>query len=278
MTGHSTQSTPLPSRRKRRTVWGGAAVLVLTMLAIALLLLANNPSRRAVPQFPSLRSSPDLSLVGTVAYFTTNSCIDVVSASGEFSKQVLCLTAADTQKPQQAGLKLIGPQLIWRPDGRLEITMFAMTKGDGKEPSYSAGWQEVVDVRTGAIERTPTTHVPNTWNTSTRPTNGPSGQHLTVENASDGSGKVAIILTQPGRPDRALLSTQGPSEYTYHLYSAFWSPDRKWIAADDGRILVLTLGNPVVVRVLADNLASGGFNDDPARANFAITTANLLSN
>lgn len=247
------------------------------MIVAAVILLANSATHRGVPQYPSLRSQPDPSLSGTVAYVTTGSCIEVVSASGSRAKQVLCLQGAEQQKGGPAATKLIGPQLVWRADGRLEVTMFRMSmSGHGEAPTYSAGWQKVIDVRTGAVQQTPTADLPSTWDTSTRPTVGPAGQRLIVTNARDGSGKVSITLTQAGHADRTLLSAHGPGEYTYHLYSAFWSPDRQWIAADDGRILILTLGDPVVTRVLADDLASGGFNEDPARSNFAITAADVL--
>lgn len=267
-----------PSGRRvfRRRVWGLGAVLAVVAI-ITLIAVFAGTSHRTRPQFASLPAHPDASLHGTIAYFGTDSCVTVVSASGRFAEQPLCLTSTEMQRSPSAGSKLIGPQLVWRTDGRLEVTMFTMAFADkGQPPTYSAGWQKVIDVRTGAITQTPPAGVPQTWNLTTRPANGPAGATLMVQNSSNGTGKVTITLTQPGRPTRTLLSAQGPGEYTYRLYSAFWSPDRQWIAADDGRILLITPGSPPVTRVVTDQLASGGFNDDPRRSNFAVTSADLL--
>lgn len=276
MSEHIDPKRPHGHRVVTRRLWAVGALVTTAVIVVAVVFLAGT-SHRTRPQFASLRTQPDLSLHGTIAYFGTNSCVTVVSASGKFVKQLLCLTSTEMQRSPSTGSKLVGPELVWRTDGRLEVTMFTMTFADkGQPPSYSAGWQKVIDVRTGSITQTPQTEVPQTWNLTTRPENGPAGATLMVQNSSNGTGKVTITLTQPGGPTHMLLSAQGPGEYTYRVYSAFWSPDRQWIAADDGRILLITPGSPPVTRIVTDQLASGGFNEDPHRSNFAVTSADLL--
>jgi len=81
--------------------------------------------------------------------------------------------------------------------------------------------------------------------------------------------------TAPG--SRTLLSAQGPGEYAYGLISAFRAPDFQWIAADDGRILVVTATDPSVTRVLTDEsttIAFGG--EDPRLDRFAVTSENIF--
>ncbi len=51
-------------------------------------------------------------------------------------------------------------------------------------------------------------------------------------------------------------------------------PDRQWIAADDGPILIIT-GYPPVTRVLTTESSQGAFDPDLAR--FAITDTNILT-
>jgi hypothetical protein len=79
------------------------------------------------PEFASLAESPDSSLQGTVAYLADQSgCVRIVAAAGQPSKDVLCLPGRDMSKAEKEG-KEIGLQLVWLPDGRLELTMFRMT-------------------------------------------------------------------------------------------------------------------------------------------------------
>ena len=74
-----------------------------------------------------------------------------------------------------------GPQLVWRDDGRLEITMFRMTDPPG--PSFEPGWQKVVDVRTGEVEDVPAADVPSGANRQTHPTVNAQGQELKLRSA-----------------------------------------------------------------------------------------------
>lgn len=274
-----TERPPRPPEAPRpRQLWlkfliatAGAAVVAVLVLMGALVLghVVNN---RPIPKFPSLAASPDQRLTGTVAYVSDN-CVRIVAASGQPSKQVLCLPALDPVDAQKYG-KPIGPQLVWRPDGRLEITMFRMkpsaNKGQPPPPGFNAGWQKVVDVRTGAVEDMPAARVPTTPNLSTQPTVNAAGQRL-AWTSNESSGRVTVTLTD-ANGTRTLLSAQGPGEYTYRLSDVFWSPDGSWVAAYDRRILVITPTTPPVTRVLVD--AEGGSGEFPT---FAVTSANLIS-
>ena len=240
-------------------------------LALAMSVLLVRDLTRRAPNFPSLADHPDHALHGTVAYFADNSrCVRIVAAAGQPSKDVLCLPGQDVARALTKG-KEIGPQLVWLPDGRLEVTMFRMTTPPG--PNVQAGWQKIVDVSTGRVEDVPEAAVPSQPNLSTHPMTSPSGEQLRT--TSD-RGRVKIELTGPSG-SRTLLSVHGPADYTYGLVSAFWAPNWQWVAADDGRILIVTTGHPAVTRVLTDassQVAFGG--DDPRLARFAVTPADLL--
>ena len=249
----------LPARRRGRAIVG-AAIVVVAVIVVVFGVLFVRDVRLQEPKFPSLAESPDRSLHGTVAYYATSGCVRIVAAAGRPSKDVLCLPKGqDVAKAQKLG-KELGPQLVWRPDGRLEVTMFRMTEPPG--PSFNPGWQKIVDVRTGAVEDVPAADVPSEANLTTHPTVSPSGQRITT---SSDNGKVKIVLSDDAG-SRTLLSVQGPKHYTYGLTSAFWAPDWRWIAADDGRILIVTtaktrpvtLGQPFThwsIRKLAEYLA-----------------------
>ncbi len=99
----------------------------------------------------------------------------------------------------------------------------------------------------------------------------PRGQRISW--MSD-NGRIKVTLTDRNGT-RTLLSAQGPGEYTYGLGAAFWAPHWQWIAADDGRILIITIGHPPVTRVLTTESSQGGF--DARYARFAVTGANILT-
>lgn len=193
----------------------------------------------------------------------------MISASGATSRDVYCIPDLDL-KDAEANGKLIGPQLVWLPDDRLQITMFRMPVEPG--PTYRAGWQKIADITAGTVVDVPSDQAPSEANLTTRATTSPSGQ--TVGFTSDGSGTVTVTLTT-GSGTRTLLDAKGPGEYTYGMDSAFWSPTWTWIAADDGRILVIVPSDPAVTRVLVD-LGDLGFGGEPDLSNFAITSADVL--
>ena len=251
----------------------GLAVAVAAAVVLVLGFLAIWGLNRPVPQFASLPGHPDRSLQGTVAYYADQSrCVKIVAAAGRPSKTVFCLPKMDVAQAVKLG-KEIGPQLAWLPGGRLEVTMFRMMPPakPGAVPGWRRGWQKIIDVRTGKIDDVPAAKVPSQPSRATHPMVSPSGQRISW--TSD-NGRVTVMLTSHHQ-SRTLLSVQGPGEYTYRLGAAFWAPNWQWIAADDGRILIITTGPHPVTRVLTSEGSQEAFSPDLAR--FAVTGANLLT-
>ncbi|HEX9030744.1 MAG TPA: hypothetical protein VF834_02785 [Streptosporangiaceae bacterium] len=260
-----------PRRRRRRAIAGAVAVVIASVLLVAGLLIVRALSWHE-PQFAGLAAHPDRSLQGTVAYYADRTgCVRVVAAAGRPGKTVLCIPQKqDVAKAQKLG-KEVGPQLVWLPGGRLEVTMFRMTPPakPGAVPAYHKGWRKIIDVRTGHITNVPAAALPDNPNLTTHPAVSPSGQRITWTSAG---GRVEIMLRH-GNRSRVLLSVQGPPE-TYRLGAAFWAPNWQWIAADDGRILIITTGRHPVIRVLTAQSSRIVFEQQFAR--FAVTGANLL--
>lgn len=214
------------------------------------------------PSFPSLSQHPDASLRGTVAYLSDQSgCVRIRAAAGRPAKDVYCVP--DLPSSEKKG-KWVGPQLAWLPDGRLEVTMFRMNLPPGAEV-YNLGWRRVVDVRTGKVERVPTRQVPTEPAAQPRPTVSPDGARL---GWTSEDGRVQVTLTDAAGA-RTLLSTHGPSS-TYRLDGAWWAPNWQWVAADDGRILVITTGDRPLTRVLTTEAGRG------AAFNFAVSGTDFL--
>ncbi len=258
---------PPPARRVHWPLGVGIALVVGILAVVGVAVVPDMV--RGVPSFPSLADTPDPSLHGTVAYFDDGSrCVRIVAAAGRPAKDVLCLPAMDVPSAQKLG-KEIGPQLVWRTDGQLEVTMFRMPFTPG--PGLNPGWQKVVDVRTGTVTDTPEADVPYEANTTSQPSVSPSGARLTWT-SDDQTGRVRITVTD-ANGTRTLLSARGPGSYTYGLHAVFWPPDGRWVAADDGRLLVITPSEPPVTRVLVDR--PGGPLEDFPR--FAVTSADLLA-
>jgi hypothetical protein len=256
----------------------GAAVILLVIGGLVLGVsngLFHPQESRALPSFPSLSAQPDPSLHGTVAYFDgATGCVRIIAASGQASKDVLCISAQDLAVKPELGLKPAGPQLVWLSGDRLEVTMFLWKPSPGT-PVYSPGWQKVVDVKTGAVAAIAAAQVPSSPNVTTQPTLAPNGDRVSYT-FNSATGRVAVTLTNGSGASRTLLSTRGPGEYTYRFGPVFWAPTWKWIAASDvDRILVLTPGTPSQTRVLVTGLGmAGGGNAGPA---FAITASDLFA-
>lgn len=268
-----TSADVMTTRRRRWPLVLGIVVGAVAVLIGVVVFAFVREVGRPVPDFPSLADAPDNTLTGTVAYTADGGCVRIVAAAGAPSKEVYCIPPMDVSAAEMKG-KELGPQLVWLDDGRLEITMFRMTDPPG--PDYLAGWQRVVDVRTGEVTETPASDVPSEPNLTTRPTTDPRGREVTFT-SDPASGRISIDLVE-GSSRRTLLSAQGPPNYTYGLDAAFWAPDWSWIAADDGRILVVTTDDPSVTRVLVDPTNSGGFGGDAGQqSTFAITSTDFES-
>ena len=263
--------------RGRRRIGRGALVVLVVVAAVAIalpvaLVVGHLANAREVPVFPSLADAPDPALEGTVAYVDdATGCVRVAAASGQQpSKEVYCLPALDPETAKTLG-KPIGPQLVWRAGGTLEVTMFRMTDPPG--PNVRPGWQKLVDVRTGSVTDVPDAQAPSVPDLSAQTTVRADGARL-LTTSDAASGRISIALAATVGSPRMLLEVQGPGEYTYGLEAAFWSPDGRWVVADDGRILVVVPSDPPVVRLLlGPRTRLGG---DPAFARIAVTTERLL--
>ncbi len=260
-----------PSKRRRRPVIIGvlAAAVVALILGVVVTVIVVSASWER-PQFESLAEHPDSSLQGTVAYFADNSaCVRIVAAAGQPAKDVLCLKDQDVSEAMQKG-KELGPQLVWLPDGRLQVTMFRMTDPPG--PSFRPGWQKVVDVRSGEVQDLPVADAPSEPDLTTHPAVSPAGARVSLE-----SDHSEVVLTD-GAVSRTLLAVDRPHDGMYGLLSAFWAPNWQWVAADDGRILIITTGDPAVTRILTADSGSVTFSGDDERiARFAVTDLNFLT-
>ena len=263
------EQTKPPGKRSSRLVWALVAVAVtiavaVVVVAVQLFIVASWQR----PEFPSLAENPDPALHGTVAYLSDETdCVRIVAAAGRPAKEVFCLPEQDLEVAKTLG-KEQGPQLVWRKDGRLEITMFRMTDPPG--PLFEPGWQKIVDVRTGEVQDVPAAEVPGAADRTTHPMVNAAGQRLELTSEN---GDVELTLVDDAGP-RTLLSVDGSPEAGYSMPAAFWSPDGTWIAADDGRILVITPEDPAVIRVLTDESDQGRFAGELSR--FAVTDADLL--
>jgi hypothetical protein len=268
MAGAAMVTDPGAGRRSVGTVVAVVAgVAGAAIVAVAAFLFWRTSWER--PEFASLADRPDPSLHGTVAYVdNATRCVRIVAAAGAPSKDVLCLDDEDPETSKTLG-KPLGPQLLWRADGRLEVTMFRMTDPPG--PGFEPGWQKVVDATTGAVEDVPAADVPSEATLTGRPTVSPSGAE--VRTVASG-GRVEVVVDDE-RGSRTLLSVDQAPDGSYDLV-AFWQPAGEWIAADDGRILIITLDDPAVTRVLTDASTRGAFGPGDAFSRFAVTDADLL--
>ena len=255
---------------RRSPIWPwivGAAVVgvaVAGFFVVRDMVAYNRPN----PVFPSLADNPDPSLQGTVAYYDiSTSCVRMVAAAGQPSRDVLCLSEDETFNPNQ---DTFGPLLAWLTDGRLQVTMLWWGERQ-PESAASPGWQQIVDVTTGAVEEVPEAEVPDTLPGTTEPAPGPNGERIEV---TSGGGHVEIVLTD-ATGSRTLLSTVGNTEYTIKVPPT-WSPDGRWIVVENGpgEILLITVEDPAVTRILTTNAMSWlGWS---GRTSLAVTGANLL--
>jgi len=233
---------------------GSRRGLIAAGIAVAALLAAGGVGAAVVlalrpvpePSFASLQDDPQPSLRGTIAYVSDETgCVRLIAASGEASEDVYCIPDEPMETRQGKG-KPIGPHLAWLPDGRLSVTMYRMPATPG--PQVLPGWQRIVDVRTGAVEEVPEADVPMSAPVIEHPVVSPSGARVTTTSEE---GRAVITLSEGGT-SRLLLDVAG-DPMTYRMVPAYWSPDFTWIAADDGRILIIDPSDPATTWILTED-------------------------
>ncbi len=220
-----------PRLATRRKVLAAVAAVVVVIggffLARALYWALFQPT----PDFPSLVTTPDRSLLGTVAFLKPGDdrCVYLVAASGGEPQQLAC------------GDRLAG-ELAWRDDGRLQSTGYPSDDSDDDPVS------RIIDPATGDVEEVPTAEIPpyREWPEHAWP--GPNGEEVTCKN---GGGKLTLSLTVDGR-SRTLLSTGAPS--TYCMHRPTWNEDGSWFVVKDDldRLLLVTTTDPSSTRLLVD--------------------------
>jgi hypothetical protein len=228
-------TTAVTSRLAQPRVRIGTAVgvgVIIFVVGYVVLVGELSSLTRSVPNFTSLRSHPDTSLRGTVAYNALPiaakgkklGCVDVLPAPGGPSRQLFCASQP----------KAMGAALVWLADGRLQAT----NRGQDH-------WSKIVDLRSGAVSSTRWVEPPAV---TSKLATGPAGQIL---NLSTSHGTLRLTL-RSGSTSRVLLSIAVPPTYSFGQLS--WSPDGQWFVVEDsgGRLLTITTGPNPETRLLLD--------------------------
>ena len=269
MTAGGDVMSQAPGGRQGRVGPFVLVVVVVGLVALGFVVVrALNDWGRSNPEFELLAEHPDTSLRGTVAYYDVNTrCVRIVAAAGVPSGDVVCLTEDETSNPDHDAF---GPLLSWLPDGRLSVTMFWWGE-DLAESAAIPGWQKLVEVTSGEVEEVPAAELPRTL-PSAGPVPGPNGEQIEVRSRG---GSVEIVLVDSAG-SRTLLSTKGNPDYSVKVPPT-WSPDGHWIVVEDGpgEILLITVDEPVVTRVLAvDAMSWLGWS---GRTHLAVTGVDVLA-
>ena len=268
MTIPATDVTAVPPKRRRSRVIVGLVITVVAAVVVAIgfvivSVVIDRSWQRT--EFESLAEHPDSSLQGQSPTWPTNPSACVSPPRPDSPPRMCCAWRARTWRRPRSWARLIGPQLVWLPDGRLEVTMFRMTDPPG--PTFRAGWQKIVDVRTGVVEDVPAADVPSEANLGTHPTVSPSGEQV----STTVDGRQSEVILNDGTRSRTLVSVQLAPQGGYGVEAVFWAPNWQWIAADDGRILIVTPDDPSVTRVLTNDSTMNTSGLDPSLARFAVT-------
>ena len=270
MDGSTATAGSDPRRRARPVII--VMVVVGVAVAVAVIVVAVQLLKAATwqePAYPSLQENPDPSVHGTVAYLSDDTnCVRIIAAGGGRSQEVYCLPEQDVEKALKGLGKEQGPQLVVARPAGSSSPMFRMTDPPG--PSFEPGWQKIVDVRTGEVENVPDSDAPGEANRDAASPGECRRAAARADRRGDGRARARGRLRLP-----TLLSVDVPPEQAYGMPAAFWSPDGEWIAADDGRLLVIVPDDPPVIRVLTDESTQGRFEGELSR--FAVTGLDLLA-
>ena len=133
-------------------------------------------------------------------------------------------------------------------------------------------WQKFIEVRTGAVEDVPAAQLPV----------APAEQGETVNASGEeilarvGNNRGELVLVTADGATRSLWSADVPLEYSLR---AIWEPNGSWVLAYDGRLLVGTVDDPALIRVLAAEPAGlGGWGStEPRMSTYAVTGWDLLT-
>lgn len=220
-------------RTRRKTRRRVVLAIVVTLVVVGAFFVGREVwwGLRPTPEFDSMVSDPDPSLVGTVAFQGSGAdgCVSVVAAAGGEPHQVTCVE----------GFKG-GGSLRWLPDGRLQYTHHPDPHIGGAASSV------IIDVVTGDTVEVPDDEVPPPSETDEFEP-GPNGE---IVETSSSRGELTLSLTDD-QGTRELLSVGAPSTYT--LTQLAWSPDGSWFVVKDDldQLLLVTTGASSRTRVLA---------------------------
>ncbi|MDH4112329.1 MAG: hypothetical protein OEV60_06530 [Actinomycetota bacterium] len=237
------------SGRMRPGVWvAGAAVLVVFVVLAGLGYQAYRDWARGAPGYPSLADSPDADLVGTIAYYdAATQCVRLMDASAGRSADVYCLDGT----PEGTG-RINGPQLAWRPDGRLEVTAFDWPQGE--EPT--SAWQVLVDATTGDVEEVPDGDLPEAPPVPPAAAIGPDGQQATLTLRDN---RLVIELIANGESRTLLTSEKYSTDFGLTPSNELlWSPDGQYLVFSDGRLLLTTTEESSTTRIVVESPGSFG--------------------
>ena len=234
MFARSTSGSSPGTRRDLRLIFAVVIGLgVAAWIYVALVGSEGNNVFRSMPNFPSVESSPDPTLRGSVAFNELAigtpqgklGCVDAISVAGG---RVVRLFCADQPKA-------VGADLVWLDDGRLEAI-----------DQYAARWRKIVDLTTGNVVTLPGKEVAMKVATDPLTVPGPGGEHVS---STVRSGSLTVTLTTSSG-SRTLLSRPVPREYSFNAMA--WSPDARWIVAEDStaRLLVISTREHPTTRIL----------------------------
>lgn len=195
------------------TVAVAAVIAVVFALAVAFTPFENPPS------FPSLRTSPDPAVTGTVAFVRTGHdkvCIVLATASGAGERTLRCDDA------------FANGEVSWNAAGHVVATAYGPSGGRATE----------IDPATGTVVSTTTAGAPG------KPSFGgirraSDGAELVLAETKRGTWRVAV---DPISGDtRTVLTIDGPEDYM--LMQGAWSPDGRHVVIHDSedRLIVVAI-------------------------------------
>ena len=235
------------SGRPRERLWPVVVTIVaIVVIAGGVLLWRAIQGATRIPEFPSLVDTPDSSLHGTVAYLDWSypGCLHVVSASGSYARDLGCPG---------------GTNLMWLPDGRLQIWPYtgAEVPGGAGQPIFG----KIFDVTAGTSEDMASSDIPPQSGADNGPILGPNGERVTVSKSGD---TIELATDGPSGSTTLLSIPEAGEQYEMTVWG--WSPDGAWVMMYDSaaRLLIVTTSKPSTARVLATEIgqAASVFGED----------------